>query len=108
MHMNEVLTALWHDSSMTAITRVDHALALPQPRDHRESNRAAVNFGAAMSQRELMGEKFRVDPIAVADKKRAPESTRARDPPPADARDQRADERRARSEERRKRIDIKA
>jgi hypothetical protein len=93
---------------MTAITRADHAPLVPALRDPRDSDRAGVNFGAAMSHKDLMGEKFRVDPVALSDRKRAPESTRSRDPPPGEEGHARAEKHDANAESQRKRVDIKA
>ncbi len=44
---------------------------------------AAINFGGAVTHRDMVREKLRVDPAALADKKRAAQ----RDPPPPDYED---------------------
>ncbi|MEZ6022928.1 MAG: hypothetical protein R3C16_05845 [Hyphomonadaceae bacterium] len=50
-----------------------------QPDSH--ASRAPVQFGAAVTHQDLVREKLRVDPAALADKKRAGENVRSRDPP---------------------------
>jgi hypothetical protein len=108
--MNEKLTAICHGRGMTSIARVDHAPHVPALRPARESHPVAVHFGAAVSQKQA-GESFRVEPAAVSDRKRAPESTRSRDPPgrePPSRETAGADHAQKHAASARKRVDLKA
>ncbi len=62
--------------SMALVTGIE-AIAQPQgapSRDQRDANqRTAAEFGAAITQRDLVRERHRVDPGSASDKKRASE-----------------------------------
>lgn len=47
----------------------------------QQHQRAPVEYGAAVTHRDLVKEKLRVDPSAIAHKKRAAESRREERPP---------------------------
>lgn len=64
---------------MSVISSVDPIAAPlgPQAREQREQpNRPPVNFGGAVTHRELVQAKVRVEPAALAEKKRAAAPTR--------------------------------
>jgi hypothetical protein len=68
---------------MAAIHPVAHAAFSDAPaRPQKGGDRAAMNFGGAMSYRELVEAKLRVDPVSLAEKKRQADPTRKRDAPP--------------------------
>jgi hypothetical protein len=84
---------------MAAISGIEAAGAsTPQRDSHRD--RAAADYGAAVSHRDQVRENHRVDPTALAEKKRESRAIR---------RDDAADERRAEAQERRerRRVDIR-
>jgi hypothetical protein len=69
---------------MAAISGIEPAAgALPQPsaRDQK-GGRAAVEYGAAVTHRDLVQEKLRVDPAALAEKKRQARALRRDDDEP--------------------------
>jgi hypothetical protein len=77
---------------MAAISGIEHVPAPPNPgpREQKQNARAPVDFGGAVTYRELVDAKVRVDPVALAEKKRKADPTRARDEPPREsAREQR-------------------
>jgi hypothetical protein len=68
---------------MAAITPIDPSGALPQPpAREQKGGRAAAEFGGAITHREMVQEKLRVDPAALADKRRAARAARRDDDPP--------------------------
>ncbi len=78
-----MLTAMWHCTSMIPIARTNHVAApTPPAREHRQSDRAAVDFGGAVTHRDLVEAKLRVDPAALADRKRRPQPLRRPEAPP--------------------------
>ena len=66
---------------MAAISGITPA-APPQaaPAQDQKGGRAAVEFGAAVTHRDMVREKLRVDPAALAEKKRAAERAKVSDP----------------------------
>jgi hypothetical protein len=80
--MNGVLTAMWQIGPMAAISGIEAIGAHHQApqRDQREG-RAAVEYGAAVTHRDLVQEKLRVDPAALAEKKRESRASRRDDEP---------------------------
>jgi hypothetical protein len=74
--------------SMAAISHIGPA-ALPDaaPRPQKGSERAAMDFGGAVTYREMVEAKLRVDPVSLAEKKRQADPARKReDPPPREER----------------------
>lgn len=65
---------------MTALPAVAHVEAPARP--PKGGERAATDFGGAMSYREMVATKLRVDPVSLAEKKRQADPTRKRDAPP--------------------------
>ena len=69
---------MWHLGQMTSFAPIEAAVpAQPQ----REQHRAPLDYGAALSHRQMVLEKLRVDPASLAAKKRRPVDARASDPP---------------------------
>lgn len=68
---------------MAAISPIGPA-ALPDaaPRPQKGSERAAMDFGGAVTYREMVQAKLRVDPVSIAEKKRQADPARKRDDPP--------------------------
>jgi hypothetical protein len=66
---------------MAAISNI---AALPDApaRPHKGSERAAMDFGGAVTYRELVEAKLRVDPVSLAEKKRQADPARKREEPP--------------------------
>jgi hypothetical protein len=97
--MNAKLTAMCHGVRMAAISGIEAAGAYTPPRD-QDKGRAAADYGQAVSHRDQVRENHRVDPTALAEKKRQTRAMR---------RDDAADERRAEAQERRerRRVDIR-
>lgn len=57
---------------MAAISGITPAAApLASPAQDQKEGRAAVAYGAAVTHRDVVREKFRVDPAALSEKKRA-------------------------------------
>jgi hypothetical protein len=81
---------------MAAISSIEAVGAPPHasPREEKGA-RAAIDFGAAVTHRELVQEKLRVDPAALVAKQQAAAAMRPDDPP---RRDRLRDERLARQE----------
>lgn len=71
--LNETLSASAHSGPMAALSNIEPvaAYASAQTRHQKGGERAAANFGAAMTHREQVAAKVRVDPAALAEKKRA-------------------------------------
>lgn len=70
---------------MAAITSVEHVAAsnTSHPGGREKGGvRAAIDFGGAVTHSDLVQEKLRVDPAALADRQRTAVPVRARDPPP--------------------------
>lgn len=67
---------------MAAISGIE-AVGAPAhaPTRDQKAERAPVDFGGAVTHRDLVREKLRVDPVALAHKKRAPRAPRPGDPP---------------------------
>lgn len=91
-----MLTAMGHNAAMAAISGIEAvgAPAHAHPREEK-GGRAAIDFGAAVTHRELVQEKLRVDPAALAAKQQAAAALRSDDQP---RRDRLRDERLARQE----------
>lgn len=70
---------------MAALSSIEPvaAYASTQTRDQKGGERAASTFGAALTHREQVAAKLRVDPTALAEKKRA--APHARERPSDDA-----------------------
>lgn len=64
---------------MTNFAPIEAAPAPAPPQ--REQNRAPVDYGAALSHREMVQAKLRVDPASLAAKKRQSADVRTSDPP---------------------------
>jgi hypothetical protein len=68
---------------MAAIHPVAHAAFSDAPaRPQKGGDRAAMNFGGAVTYRDLVEAKLRVDPVSLAEKKRQADPVRKRDAPP--------------------------
>lgn len=66
---------------MRHMTTLSPIPAVPAPNTTQDQNqRAPVEYGAAVTHRDLVREKLRVDPASIAHKKRAMPEER-RDPP---------------------------
>lgn len=65
---------------MTTLAPVSAPVPAPAAHD-RQPQRAPVEYGAAVTHRDLVKEKLRVDPSAIAHKKRAAAEARSSDPP---------------------------
>jgi hypothetical protein len=63
---------------MTSFAPVE---AAPAPAPPRDQHRAPLDYGAAVSHRDMVQEKLRVDPASLAHKKRPPADIRSSDPP---------------------------
>jgi hypothetical protein len=61
-----------------ALAAFSDAPARPQ----KGGDRAAMNFGGAVTYRDLVEAKLRVDPVSLAEKKRQADPTRKREHPP--------------------------
>lgn len=68
---------------MAAISGIEPVAAPPiaGPREQKESARAHVNFGGAVTYREMVEDKLRVDPVSLAEIKRQADPTRKREEP---------------------------
>ena len=64
---------------MTSFAPVAAPVAAQAAHD-QQPQRAPANFGAAVSHRDMVREKLRVDPAAVADKKRPPPAAHSSEP----------------------------
>jgi hypothetical protein len=83
---------------MAAISGIEAAGAYAPPRDH-DRGRAAADYGSAVSHRDQVRENHRVDPTALAEKKRQTRAMR---------RDDQAEQQQERRENReRRRVDIR-
>ena len=68
---------------MAAILPVATAALSDAPaRPQKGGDRAAMNFGGAVTYRDVVEAKLRVDPVSLAEKKRQPDPVRKRDAPP--------------------------
>lgn len=67
---------------MTTIAPIDPGASLP----HREPQpqRSTADFGGAVTHRDAVREKMRVDPASLAQKKMQSPHLRSSDPPPED------------------------
>lgn len=66
---------------MAAISGIPPAAAPQAPlAQDQKGARAAADFGAAVTHRDMVREKMRVDPAALAEKKRAGERAKGSDP----------------------------
>jgi hypothetical protein len=74
---------------MTTIAPVDAAPPMP-PRDQQQQ-RSTANFGGAVTHRDLVREKMRVDPASLAEKKMRSPHLSQNDPPRSDERGQYVD-----------------
>ncbi|MGQ0532274.1 MAG: hypothetical protein ACT4OF_06235 [Caulobacteraceae bacterium] len=63
---------------MTSFAPVEPA---PAPAPSRDQHRAPADYGAALSHRDMVQEKLRVDPASLAAKKRPSADVRTSDPP---------------------------
>jgi hypothetical protein len=68
-------------AAISGIEPVGGALPHPSGRDQK-GGRAAVEYGAAVTHRDLVQEKLRVDPAALAEKKRQARALRRDDDEP--------------------------
>lgn len=94
---------------MAAISGIEPVAASPNagPREQKDSARAPVDFGGAVTYREMVEAKLRVDPVSLAEKKRQIDPTRKREEPRESARAQRfAEDDAAYDAEKGSRIDI--
>ena len=66
--------------SMTTLAPVSAVAA--QTAHQQQDQRAPLEYGAAVTHRDMVREKLRVDPTSLAHKKRAHTETRASDTPP--------------------------
>ena len=74
--------------SMAAISNIAPASPDAAARPTK-GERAAMDFGGAVTYRDLVEAKLRVDPVSLAEKKRQADPTRKRDePPPREERDE--------------------
>ena len=78
---------------MTSLAPVAAPVASNSTQDQTQHRRAPVEYGAAVTHRDLVREKLRVDPSAIAHKKRKSAEARSNDPQrePADHRGQHVD-----------------
>jgi hypothetical protein len=68
---------------MAAISPIAAPAPAPNADAHQQKGAtAAVDFGGAVTHRELVREKLRVDPASLANKKMASENVRPREYPP--------------------------
>jgi hypothetical protein len=95
---------------MAAISGIEPVAASSNagPREQKEISRAPVDFGGAVTYREMVEAKLRVDPVSLAQKKRQIDPTRKGEEPPREsARAQRfAEEDAAYDAEKGSRLDI--
>lgn len=63
-----------------AISGIEPVAAPPSPRDQKGS--ARPDFGGAVTYRDVVEAKLRVDPVSLAEKKRQADPTREREQPP--------------------------
>ncbi len=74
---------------MAGISGIEGAYAPQHPgaqaRPEKGGESAAVNYGGAVTHSEMVQAKLRVDPAALADRKRAAEPTRKREAPPRES-----------------------
>jgi hypothetical protein len=69
--------------TMAAISTVAPAGYPDAPaRPQKGGDRAAMDFGGAVTYREMVEAKLRVDPVSLAEKKRQADPPRKRDAPP--------------------------
>jgi len=67
---------------MAAISGIEPAAGMHHnPPREEKGGRAAVNFGAAVTHRDLVQERLRVDPAALTEKQRAARAMRGDDEP---------------------------
>lgn len=64
---------------MTTFASVSAPVPIQSPHE-QQSQRAPVEYGAAVTHRDLVKEKLRVDPAAIAHKKRHAPEARSSDP----------------------------
>lgn len=77
---------------MRHMTTLSPIPAVPAPNTTQDqTQRAPVEYGAAVTHRDLVREKLRVDPNAITHKKRALPEHRRNDPERADHRGQHVD-----------------
>jgi len=68
---------------MAAIPSIAHAAYSDAPaRPQKGGERAAIDFGGAVTHSELVEAKLRVDPVSLAEKKRQADPVRRREEPP--------------------------
>lgn len=77
--MNESLSTMWHDAQMTPGIDPIAAPVGAQNHEQRQHERTSAQFGAAMSHREAVQAKLRVDPAAVTERMSAPPPKRRSD-----------------------------
>ena len=65
---------------MAGISGIEPVAAPPASRDQKGSARA--DFGGAVTYREMVEAKLRVDPVSLAEKKRQADPARKREDPP--------------------------
>ena len=66
---------------------ISHIAAFPDApaRPQKGGERAAMAFGGAVTYRELVQAKLRVDPVSLAEKKRQADPVRKREDPPRES-----------------------
>lgn len=80
--MNEPFTAMRQDARMAAISGIEPAAGMHHtPPREEKGGRAAADFGAAVTHRDMVQERLRVDPAALVDKQRATRAMRGDDEP---------------------------
>lgn len=67
---------------MAAISGIEPVGAPQTPQREQRENRAPVEYGAAVTHRDMVKEKLRVDPAALAEKKRQARPSRSDDKAP--------------------------
>lgn len=76
---------------LRSMAAISHIAALPDaPARPQKGERAAMDFGGAVTYRDVVEAKLRVDPVSLAEKKRQADPVRKRDDPPR--RDERYEE----------------
>ncbi|ANP44839.1 hypothetical protein [Candidatus Viadribacter manganicus] len=66
---------------MTSLAPVAAPVASNSTQDQTQHKPPPVEYGAAVTHRDLVREKLRVDPSPIAHKKRASQQAKANDPP---------------------------
>ncbi len=109
MFLNEPLTASCHVATMAAISGIEPVAAhgYAQQREPRD-NKAPVEFGAAVTHKDMVREKVRVDPASLVEKERAAKRARGDDPRDQRIAQDRADYEAAQEQRKGRYLDIEA